>query len=640
MTSVPLDMASVFSTTDLRGELPQGYEVELYVNEVLRGSQAQPVRGNYEFLSVPLTYGLNIIRLVFYGPRGERQEQVRRINVGSGQLHAGQFAYALGAMQQQVPLFDVNHSADASPGRFGLARFRLAGTAAFGVNDDFTLTAGLADFVPDTSFDHRARALGTVGVLSSVFGLAVELDAAGDNLGAAGLAGGFAGRLFGVSLLARHSEYSGRFVDELQFRDLTNIVPLRRASDLTADWSVPVPFTDLLVPMSIHAQRSQFIDGSERLLGEARLSTAIGRYLFSGGWQFAEARKPLETTETSQGSVDVAAFVWRTWQVRAETLFDGVPKLRLASASIVIDGTLWADNTARLGATHAFAESSGPLPPACMTAGSTSGGSLGGTLTGGCAPAVGTTQIDASSTWHFSNFDFTVDGIYTPELHDLRFGVTLAVGALFDSIAGEYVPIRPGAAAGGTALLNAFVDKNGNGVRDADEAGLAGVNVQASNWPATTDKNGEAIVSGLGDSAHARIHVDSESISDPYLVVPSTTIEIVPHPGRVTVVDYPMKAMGEIAFKALFTPAGGMPRGLSALEVQALEADGTLAAEGRTEYDGTLFFERLKPGKYFVRIDPDQATRLKLKFTSSIEFTIPAKGGYAGLVTANVATMP
>jgi hypothetical protein len=640
MTSVPLDVASVFSTTDLRGELPQGYEVELYVNEVLRGSQGQPVRGNYEFLSVPLSYGLNVIRLVFYGPRGERREQVSRINVGSGQLHAGQFAYALGAMQQQVPLFDVKHSANASPGRFGLASFRLAGTAAFGVSDDFTLTAGLARFVPDTSFDHQARELGTAGILSSVFGLAVELDGAGDNHGAAGLAGGIAGRLFGVSLLARHSEYSGRFVDELQFRDLTNIVPLRRASDLTADWSVPMPFTDLLVPISIHAQRSQFIDGSERLLGEARLSTAIGRYLISGGWQFEEARKPLVTTKASQGSLDASAFVWRTWQVRAEMLFDGEPKLRLASASIVIDGSLWPDNMVRVGATHTFVESSGPLPPGCTRGGSAGGGSLGATLTGGCSPAVGTTPIDASSTWHFSNFDFTVDGMYTPELHDLRFGVTLAVGALFDSIAGEYVPIRPGAAAGGTALLNAFVDKNGNGMRDADEIGIAGVNVQAGNWPGTTDKNGKAIISGLGDSAHARIHVDSESISDPYLVLPSTTIEIVPHPGRVTVVDYPLTAMGEIAFKALFTPAGGAPRGLSALGVQALTSDGTLAAEGRTEYDGTLIFERLKPGTYSVRIDPDQAKRLKLKFTSSIEFTIPARGGYAGLITATVSIVP
>src|SRR5260221_3076559 len=164
-------------------------------------------------------------------------------------------------MQQQVPLLDIRHSANASPGTFGLGSFRFAGTAAFGVSDDFTVTAGLAHFMPDTSFDHGARTLGTAGILSSVFGFAVEFDGAGDDHGAAAFAGGFAGRIFGASLLARHSEYSGRFVDELQFRDLTNFVPLRRASDVTADWPVPVPFTDVLIPLSVHAQRSQFIDG-------------------------------------------------------------------------------------------------------------------------------------------------------------------------------------------------------------------------------------------------------------------------------------------------------------------------------------------------------------------------------------------
>jgi hypothetical protein len=637
-TSIPLDQTSVFSTTDLRGELPQGYEVELYVNEVLRGSQAQPVRGNYEFLSVPLSYGLNVVRLVFYGPRGEQHEEVSRINVGSGQLHADQFVYSVGAVQQQVPLFDINHGAKAVPGTFGLGSFRFSGTAGYGLSDDLTLVAGFARFTPNASIDHRTRDLGTVGILTSVMGFAVELDAAADDRGAAALAGGIAGRLFNVSLLARHSEYTGRFIDELQFRDLSNTVPLRRATDLTADWALPVPFTDVLIPMSIHAQRSQFIDGSDRFLGEGHLSTAIGRYLFSGGWRFERARRPTGVTQSSEGTLDLSAFLWRTWQVRAESTFDTTPKLHIDSASIVIDGTLWENNTARIGATHSFAASVTPPPPGCTTAG-TGGGSLGDTLTGGCAPATGTTAIDASSTFHFSNLDFTINGTYTPETRDARVGVTLAVGALFDPIEGEYVAVRPGAAAGGSALLNAFVDKNGDGVRDPDEPGLAGLNVQAGSWPETTDKNGEVVVGGLGDVSRALIHVDPDSISDPYLVAPATTIELVPHPGRVTLVNFPLKPTGEVTFKALFKEAGNEPRGLSALEVQVVSSDGSISAEGRTAFDGTVVFEKLKPGAYSVRIDPNQAKRLKLGFESAVGFTISAKGGYAGSVTASVVAV-
>jgi hypothetical protein len=54
--------------SDLRGELPIGYDVELYINDVLRSGQRAPVQGRYEFLDVPLVRGINIIRIVSYGP--------------------------------------------------------------------------------------------------------------------------------------------------------------------------------------------------------------------------------------------------------------------------------------------------------------------------------------------------------------------------------------------------------------------------------------------------------------------------------------------------------------------------------------------------------------------------------------------
>ncbi|HWH18600.1 MAG TPA: hypothetical protein VNT77_09750, partial [Allosphingosinicella sp.] len=63
-STVPLEQASVFSEIDLRGELPIGYDVELYVNDVLRSGQRTPVEGRYEFLKVELVQGINIIRIV------------------------------------------------------------------------------------------------------------------------------------------------------------------------------------------------------------------------------------------------------------------------------------------------------------------------------------------------------------------------------------------------------------------------------------------------------------------------------------------------------------------------------------------------------------------------------------------------
>ena len=633
-TSVPLDEASVFSTTDLRGELPLGYEVELYVNEILRGSQSQPVRGNYEFLSVPLSYGVNVIRLVFYGPRGERREEVRHINVGSGQLHKGQFVYSLGATQDRLPLIDISDAGKPIPGTFGVGSLRTVASASYGLTDDFTFAGGFAHYTPNAIFDHRERSVFTGGLLTSLLGFALDFEAAGDTFGDTAYAAGAGGKLFDASLLTRHTEYSGSFVDELQFRDLSAPAPLRRATDAIVDWAAPIPWTGLGLPISLHGQRTEFVDGSERLLGELHASVAVDRYLLSGSWQYERTTKPSGPAAlTSQGTADASAFVWRSWQLRSEAVFSSIPKLRIASASATINGNLTDWASIQLGATHSFAQTIA-LPTAPGTPNPCIPGS--GSVSGGCPPAIGSTSVNGSATLHLSKFDFSFNGNYVPETHEYRFGLQLALGALFDPLAGEYQLARPGAAAGGTAAIDVFVDKNGNGQRDPDEAGLPGVKAQASNWPAESDSNGDLLVGGLGDPPRTRIRIDQDSISDPYLTSPAPLIEVVPHPGRVAIVPYPLRSMGEVQLKFLFMREGEAPRGLSALAIQAIGPDGKVVSEGRTEYDGTLILERLPSGTYVIRIDPAQAARLKLTLTAPLTITIPPKGGYIGLFKSEV----
>jgi len=609
-TSQALDQASVFSTTDIRGELPLGYEVELYVNEVLRGSQAQPVRGNYEFLGVALSYGLNVVRLVFYGPRGERRQEVRRINVGSGQLEAGQWAYSFGAEQVGIPLIDVNRASRATSGVFGTGSTRIVGTLAYGLSEDVTLDAGIAQYTPNASFDHRQHQLATAGLLTSVAGFALELDGAADNFGGLAGAAGIGGRILDVSFLARHSEYAGGFVDELQTTDLSATAPLIRSSDLTADWAIAVPFTDLTFPFAVHAQHSQFVDGGERLLGDARLSAALGRYVFSAGWEFAQQRTATATTtRSSSGTFDLSALVWQNWQIRAEADVGAEPSVRLNTASILVDGTLADDNTVRLGLSRTFG-------------------------------TVEQTRLQARTTWLLSHFDISLDASYTPETSETRFGIALAVGALFDPLEDRYRIVRPGAAAGGNVALQAFVDANANGVRDDDELPLKDLVVQAGNSPAKSDAAGEALITGLGDSAKARIRIDPDSIDDPFLAASADAIELVPHPGQVTLVPYPLKSLAEVAIKMRLVRENAPPRALSALEVQLLSNKGEVVAEGRSEFDGTVIFERVPQGTYAVRIDPEQAQHLNLKLNSILSITVPVKGGYVGPFDGDVVAAP
>src|SRR6185436_15190266 len=106
---------------------------------------------------------------------------------------------------------------------------------------------------------------------TSLEGLSIEANVATDSEGGAAEAIGIGGRFFDVSFVGRHSEYSGGFIDETQIRDLA-VQPLARASSLTADTSITLPYADTDVPISLHGQRSEFVDGGVRWLADAHMS--------------------------------------------------------------------------------------------------------------------------------------------------------------------------------------------------------------------------------------------------------------------------------------------------------------------------------------------------------------------------------
>ena len=90
--------------------------------------------------------------------------------------------------------------------------------------------------------------------------------------------------------------------------------------------------------------------------------------------------------------------------------------------------------------------------------------------------------------------------------------------------------------------------------------------------------------------------------------------------------------------KATFV-AAGTSRGLSALSLKLVDAGGKDAAAGRTEFDGSLFLEGLRPGRYRVAIDPAQAERLHLALRDPVDLVVPPAGGYIGEISLTVTEL-
>ncbi len=112
--------------TTFRGDLLPGWAVELYQDGGLLRFQRSRTDGVYVFDEVPLRFGLNLFRLVFHGPQGERREETRRFDLRQPLTPRGAFRYQAAALR---------------PGP-GIARYQ--GEFAYGLHRHMDLTVGAA----------------------------------------------------------------------------------------------------------------------------------------------------------------------------------------------------------------------------------------------------------------------------------------------------------------------------------------------------------------------------------------------------------------------------------------------------------------------------------------------------------------
>jgi hypothetical protein len=592
ISSRPLEEASVFERIDLRGELPLGFDVELYVNDVLRGGQETPVQGRYEFLNVPLVRGPNVIRIVTYGPRGERTEETRVIAVGGGALPKGEFQYDFGIAQQDKPVLDLREQEDILP-TVGQNDLRVTGSIGYGISEALTAVGGFAIYTPT---GEERRTLGTVGLRTSLLGFATQLDAAGDDSGGYGVALGLAGQPFGVSSVIRHGEYRSGFIDEALPRGGDGR-GLERYSEIGVDFAL-TPFGTTSIPLSLRAQREQFSDGAVGLTGAVRASTSIDRVFVSGGVDYTRTMVPgSPSTEQMTGVFSASTFLGFAWQLRASLDYDILPSLSAQAFTFTADRDLDEKSAVRFGIGQSLTESK-------------------------------SSSFQAGYIRRFRFGDVSLSGDYTAPNNDWRIGLQMAFSVLFDPLNRRYTLARPGAASGGNVALRAFVDRNSNDRFDAGEDPVPNVVIGQGLEQVRTNENGIVLATGLGYAASATIQTNLEEVDFPYFIAPPQTIRFVPRQGRVAVIDYPLKPTGE-ALVRVVTKIGERRQGLSAVRLR-LEREGEPTVDATTEFDGSFVFDRLTAGKYRISLDPQQAERLAMSAVAPLEFEIPPDGGFAG----------
>ena len=166
---------------------------------------------------------------------------------------------------------------------------------------------------------------------------------------------------------------------------------------------------------------------------------------------------------------------------------------------------------------------------------------------------------------------------------------------------------------GGAASVRVFLDDNGNGVMDPGEEPIENVaiTVNGSRAPVRTDAAGIAWLDRLPTRQHVDIAVDTQTLEDPYWVPQRKGVRLVPRPGRVAELDFPVILTSEID-GTVYLVEKTTRRGMGDVVIELLDLDRKVVSAIKSSSDGYYIVPAVAQGRYHLRVAPEQLKQFDL----------------------------
>lgn len=183
-----------------------------------------------------------------------------------------------------------------------------------------------------------------------------------------------------------------------------------------------------------------------------------------------------------------------------------------------------------------------------------------------------------------------------------------------------------GLAGSGAAEVRCFLDADRDGRFDPDEQPLAGVELDLGNeMVGRTDARGVAGFPGLAAFQPMDADFGHVALEDPLLAPARKGVRFVPRPGRITRIELPVVATGEV-YGTAWVQEGPRRREFAGATVELVDAEGRVAATAVSGLDGYYGLTGLAPGRYRLRIAPGQLKTLAVALEREREVVIAPQG--------------
>ncbi len=221
VSNFDLGYRSQSNAVTINGDSQPGWDIELYRNKALIDAAKVASDGTYEFVDVPLLSGINDIKLVFYGPRGEKQERHERYYMHPDLMPEGQFNWRASLHSDHQRLIDLGIEQPTSQ---ETRHKRMVVQSEFGLTDSMSLSAAYVALpLPKETTLSRYVALGNRFTTGNTYVRQQYIRYLNNQSSAFEL---FASSQFGrLNINASLGQFSQGFVSEYRRREQT---PLKR----------------------------------------------------------------------------------------------------------------------------------------------------------------------------------------------------------------------------------------------------------------------------------------------------------------------------------------------------------------------------------------------------------------------------
>jgi hypothetical protein len=550
VTNRPVERPENFDRTSFRGELPDGWDAELYRNDQLIAYAQTRGDGRYEFLDIPLLFGQNRMEVILYGPQGQTRRDVKLIPVGLDSIPPKETYYWAGLIDGGRDLF--NFGSENSIFRRGLR-------GGFGIERGLNARTSIASTFSSVTIDNRRRYYLEAALRRSIGPALLELTGASD------LDGGYASRLQALGQIgdtnfsAETAFFSNRYQSERYEAQL------QRLFAISVDQNFRLGKTN--IPFRLEARQQKFASGRE--LREASLKTSfnINRLNISTGLAWQQIKQIFGTGPPSnlEASLRLSGNVGGV-RLRGETRYALMHGGGLRESSLTAEVKRSEKAEWRADASYN---------------GQTKRARLGLGYTRKFAKFAITGQIEGASDGNFAaglNLAFSLGP-------DPRGGFRIASDKL---------------ASTGQVMAIVYHDINGDGIRQAGEPTEKAVEITAgqSGQGSPTDGTGTSFLDNLQPFKPILVSINASTLPDPFVQPAQAGVVVTPRPGVAQIVELSLVSAGEIT-GTLIRDDGKI---LSGVDIELLDKTGAAVKITRSEYDGYFLFESVPYGFYALRI--------------------------------------